>query len=165
MLTSANIFLRKLNRSDADFILAIENDPENWKVSGTVEPFTKGEIADFVTQPQDLYEQQQVRYVICLSSDEKPIGTIDLFEFNASNKIVGVGILIADLSARKKGFATEALGLISEYCRNELNVVTIFCNIFKDNMLSIRLFEKNGFQFIEERELFEKPVNYYELKL
>ena len=76
-----------------------------------------------------------------------------------------IGILIGEKSYRNKGYASEALNLIIDYCRNELSLVNLFCNIQKDNTTSIRLFEKCGFQFIEELVLFDNKVNYYELKL
>jgi len=161
VLKSQNIFLRKLESTDVDFILKWENNIENWSVSGTSVPFTIEEITGFVNDEQDLIKNEQIRYVICLTENDKPIGTVDLFEFDIQNKTVGVGVLIADNSHRQKGYASEVLNVISDYCRNELNVVTIFCNIYKDNKSSIRLFEKCGFHFVDERILFDKPVNYY----
>ncbi len=165
MLAAENIFLRTLQSSDAKEMLRWENNPENWEVSGTKAPFTKEEIEAFVSADSDINKNQQIRYIICLNSTNQAIGTIDLFEYDAQNKSVGVGILIADKEDRRKGYANEALTLIENYCSNELNIVTIFCNIIKDNTASIRLFEKCRFQFIEERVLFENEVNYYELKL
>ncbi|PCI94438.1 MAG: GNAT family N-acetyltransferase [Flavobacteriales bacterium] len=165
LLKSQNIFLRKLESTDVDLILEWENNIENWEVSGTVKPFTKEEIEQFVNGNHDIYENKQIRYVICLVANNRAIGALDLFEFDSQNKTVGVGVLIAETENRRTGYASDSLNLICDYCSNELNVVTIFCNILKDNIASIRLFEKNGFQFVEERILFKKPINYYELKL
>lgn len=165
MINGAHIFLRELQATDVDFIYKWENDTENWKVSGTTKPFTKDEIEIFVNTQQDLTLNEQIRYVICLQDSETPIGTIDLFEFDALQKTIGIGILIGEKSYRNKGFASEALNLIIDYCRNELSLVNVFCNIQINNTTSIRLFEKCDFQFIEERVLFDDKVNYYELKL
>jgi diamine N-acetyltransferase len=165
VLKSKRIFLRKLQETDIDFILKWENDIEFWKVSGTIKPYTKKEISEFVTGQHDILENKQIRYVICLEENNSAIGTVDLFEYNKQNKLVGVGILIAEKAYRQKGYADEALNLISSYCSNELNIVTIFCNISSDNIQSIRLFEKNGFHLVDERILFDQSVNYYELKL
>lgn len=159
-----HIFLRELQPTDADVMLKWENDVDNWKVSGTTKPFTKEQIETFVNNPQNLELNEQMRFVICLIDSKKPIGTLDLFEFDAVEKAVGIGILIAEKAFRNKGYAEEALNLVTDYCRNELKLVNVFCNIQKDNTASIRLFEKCGFQFIGEKELFGKPVNYYELK-
>ncbi len=165
MLSSKNIFLRTLQPYDTDDISKWENDSKNWKVSGTIKPFTKAEIESFVNAEHNINLNKQIRYVICLNSTQKAIGTVDLFEYDTQNKILGVGILIAELTNRNKGYASESLGLIIDYCRNELRIVNLFCNILKDNATSIRLFENLGFQFVEECVLFENEVNYYELKL
>ncbi len=146
-------------------ILRWENNSENWGVSGTRTPFIEEDILHLVNTQQDIKINKQIRYMICLNSTQNAIGTLDLFEFNESNKIIGVGILIADVENRNKGYAQETINLIIDYCRNELELISIFCNILKDNSTSIRLFENCGFQFIEERELDEKKVNYYELSL
>ena len=164
MLKSTNIFLRTLQSSDAEVIFEWENNPKNWEISGTKSAFTKEEINTFVNGNHDLKENQQIRYVICLNDPEEAIGTIDLFEYDAKKKAVGLGVLIAGTENRNKGYASEAINLMIDYCRNELKLVHLFCNIIKDNTASIRLFEKCGFQFIEERVLFESAVNYYELK-
>jgi diamine N-acetyltransferase len=165
LLASENIFLRTLQSNDAEVMLKWENNPENWEVSGTTTPFTKEEIEGFVSAEHDIEKNQQIRYVICLNSNRKAVGTIDLFEYDAESHKVGVGVLIAEIEHRNKGYASEALKLIINYCRNELNVVNLFCSITKDNIASIRLFEKCDFQFVEKRMLDENEVNYYQLEL
>ena len=162
MLKGSNIFLRKLSPSDAEVILKWENNAANWEISGTTTPFTEAEIDVFVNGEHDIVKNKQIRYIICLNEIELVIGTIDLFEFDSLNKTIGIGVLIAEDVHRKKGYAGEALALLLDYCSNELSVVNAFCNITKDNEASIRLFEKNGFQFIEERKLYNNRVNYYE---
>lgn len=165
MLATSHIFLRPVQPSDADLLLEWENNPENWGVSNTKEPFTKQQIVDFVNSAHDIYINKQYRFMICLNQSETPVGCIDLFDFDEENKRVGVGVLVADKKHRNQGIATQSIQLIIDYCRNKLAIVYLFCHVFKENKNSIRLFEKCGFQFIEERKLFGKPVNYYELKL
>jgi diamine N-acetyltransferase len=165
LLKSENIFLRELQSTDVDVILKWENNPENWKVSGTTMPYIKEDIAEFVSAEHDIVKNEQLRFVICLNPSEQAIGTIDLFEYNVQENTVGVGVLIAETVNRNKGFAKEALDFILNYCRNELKIVTVFCNIIKDNKASIRLFEGCGFQFVDERILFKNEVNYYEKTL
>ncbi len=163
-LKSANIYLRNLSPLDASNLFDWENNPENWEVSNTEKLFTREEIEEFVHQPQDIHLNQQLRFMICLNNTNQSIGCIDLFEYEIGKR-VGVGILIADESSRNKGYATEALNLLIGYCRNELKVANIFCNIFKTNTPSIRLFENCGFTFVEERFLDHQKVNYYIFKV
>ena len=163
-LISDNIYLRNLNLLDTSIIFEWENNPENWEVSNTEKLFTLQEIEEYVHQPQDIHLNQQLRFIICKNNNNKPIGCIDLFDYEVK-KSVGIGILIADKKFRNKGYATEALKLLIDYCRYELKVTNIFCNIFKTNTPSIRLFENCGFKFIEERMLDGNKVNYFELKI
>lgn len=72
------------------------------------------------------------------------IGSIDLFDFDPFHKRAGIGILI-DEPFRRKGFALEALSLLTEYCFHTLNLHQIYCTIGDDNSESIKLFAKAGF--------------------
>lgn len=157
------ISLRKMLSEDVDVLLIWENNPDNWQISDTVAPFSRKQIEDFVNQPQSLKDNKQQRFMVCL--DSKPIGCIDLFEYDENKSTAGVGVLIAKKLDRNKGYASKALNILIDKCRNELSIVHLFCNIFKENKASIRLFEKSGFQFVDERKLDDKPVNYYELNL
>lgn len=163
-LISDNIYLRNLAPLYASNLFDWENNPENWEVSNTEKHFSLEEIEEFVNQPQDINLNHQLRFIICINNTNLPIGCIDLFDYE-EGKSVGVGILIAEKKYRNKGYATDALKLLIDYCRNELRVTTIFCNIFINNKPSIRLFEGCGFTFVEERILDENEVNYYELKI
>lgn len=156
------VSLREIQSADADELLKWENNPENWEVSETKQPYTEQEIKAFVNQEQNIKKHLQQRFMICLN--DTPIGCIDLFEYNPLINKAGVGILIAKKIDRNKGYASKALNLLINKCRNELNIVHLFCNIYKDNKASIRLFEKCGFQFVDERKLDGNLVNYYELK-
>lgn len=157
------VSLREMLFTDVNKLLKWENNPDNWQISDTVAPFSRKQIEDFVNQPQSLKDNKQQRFMVCL--DDNPIGCIDIFEYDTAKRKAGVGVLIAEESNRNKGYASEALNLLIEKCRNELNVVHLFCNIYKENKASIRLFEKCGFQFVDERKLEGKSVNYYELKI
>jgi diamine N-acetyltransferase len=56
-----------------------------------------------------------------------------------------VGILIADPSDRRKGYAREALETLVNYCSDILNLHQLYCNIEADNEASIALFKGLGF--------------------
>jgi diamine N-acetyltransferase len=77
--------------------------------------------------------------------DKKTIGTIDLFDFEPFHRRAGIGILIADESYRKRGFATMSLTCLLKYCFKTLKLHQLYCNILASNTESIELFEKHGF--------------------
>lgn len=161
MLKGRNIYLRALEITDVEFILSVENNKDNWEVSGTNKPYTEQQIQAYILAKQTLNTHCQERFVVCLNNNQS-IGCIDLFEYDNTKTKAGIGIIITTEN-RGKGYAKEALKLLIEYCKKELYIKTLFCNIFKNNFTSINLFESCGFRYIEEKELYEKPVKYFEL--
>ena len=88
MLEKSEISLRSLEKEDVDFLLNLENDTSIWEVSRTVAPFTKEEIADYISNAkQDIIIAEQYRIVINLKGVQ--IGCIHLYEYNCKEKKVG----------------------------------------------------------------------------
>lgn len=160
MLKGENIYLRALEPSDADLIFRWENNPSNWKISGTLLPFSKHLIEQYVNSAQDIYSVKQLRFII-ESNHKKPLGTIDLFDFDPINNRAGVGILIADSEERGKGYAKEALKLLIDYTFNHLSMRSLFCNILEDNKISLNLFESCGFEIVGlKKDWIKTPRGY-----
>ncbi len=145
-LQGEKISLRAIEPQDIDILYQWENDTENWNVSNTQTPFSRFVLEQYIASAhEDIYTAKQLRLIIC-DNDNKAIGSIDLFDFDPNNLRAGIGILIADKSDRKKGYASEALSLLINYCFLSLNLHQIYCNITTDNETSILLFQKHGFQ-------------------
>ena len=148
MLSGTKIKLRAIEPSDIDLLHKWENDRSIWRVSNTVTDFSRQAIKEYIASITDIYADKQLRLMICFTSNNKSIGCIDLFDFDSNNMKAGVGILIAESSERQKGYASEALYLLINYCFTTLNLHQLYCNIHVDNAASLRLFKKNGFQEI-----------------
>ena len=89
-----------------------------------------------------------MRLAICQQSDEKILGLIDLYDFSPLHNRAGLGILIKDISDRKKGIGSEALNLLVNYAFDILNLHQVYANISETNVASLTLFENNGFEKI-----------------
>ena len=149
------IHLRALEPTDLNQLYKWENDSSIWSVSGTLVPFSKFVLEEFVTQVhQDIYTNKQLRLMIDLKyfdeADEdettRSIGCVDLFDFDPKNKRAGIGILIADKADRGRGYATEALHLIMDYGFEVLDLHQIYSNIRVENESSVSLFKRAGFE-------------------
>ena len=151
-LTGKHIKLRALEPSDVDLIYNWENNTAIWKVSNTIVPFSKETISQFITYERDIYADKQLRLVICKIEDDKAIGTIDLFDFDMRHQRAGVGVLLAEESERKKGYASEALEIVINYGFTTLMLHQLYCNIPSDNVASVKLFEKHGFKRMGEKK-------------
>lgn len=155
LLTGELIRLRALEPTDLNRLYRWENDASIWSVSGTMAPFSRYVLEEFVNQAHhDIYTNKQLRLIIDLKyvsdaeelDEPKAIGCVDLFEFDPRNHRAGLGILIADRADRGKGYATEALHLVVEYSFQVLDLHQLYCNVRIDNENSIALFKKSGFE-------------------
>jgi len=140
------ILLRALEPEDLDFLYQIENDVENWEISETKIPFSKYLLHEYLkTVGEDISKTGQLRLVVEDKSTHKPLGLIDLFEYDAINSRCGIGLII-NAENRNSGIGTESLILLSEYCKNTLNLHQLYCDIQSNNKESILFFEKNNFK-------------------
>ncbi|MGB3143211.1 MAG: GNAT family N-acetyltransferase [Maribacter sp.] len=144
-LQGNQVYLRALEKKDLDFLYQLENDTENWEISGTQTPYSKDVLQLYLDNAHlDIYEVKQLRLVIC-SQDHQSIGLIDLFDFEPYHQRVGLGIIIQDTEMRNKGIGKEAIQLVIEYAFQTLGVKQVYANILEENEPSLNLFEKLGF--------------------
>jgi len=144
-LCGQKINLRALEPEDLQFLFDTENDTSFWEVSDTQTPFSKFVLKQYLENAHlDIFEAKQLRLIIEEKTNNQPAGIIDLFDFNPQHKRAGIGILIHK-KYQEKGFASEALKLLINYCFTHLQLHQLFANITSDNTKSIALFKKHNF--------------------
>lgn len=139
------VSLRALEPEDLQFLFDTENDESFWEVSNTQTPFSKFLLKQYLENAYlDIFEAKQLRLIIQENLNKKPVGMIDLFEFNPQHKRAGIGVLVHE-KYQKNGFASEAIQLLIDYSFTHLNLHQLFANITSDNKKSIALFKKHNF--------------------
>ena len=157
-LQGKKISLRSVLPADAPALHKWENDKANLLAGGRKKPYSQKEIKDFIANQKDIYLDKQLRLMICIPPlllkekglGDEVIGCIDLFDFNAQNLSVGIGILI-EKKFRKKGYASDALWLLITYSFEILHLAELNCSIAQDNKASIQLFQKQKFRKTGEK--------------
>jgi diamine N-acetyltransferase len=148
-LKGNNIYIRALEPNDLEFLYAIENDQSIWEVSNTHTPYSRFLVKQYLENAhQDIYEAKQLRLAICQDQDFPAVGLIDLFDFDPKNNRAGVGIVIQNQEDRNQNIGSEALDLLIQYAFYNLNLHQLYANIGEENVASIALFTKFGFQKI-----------------
>lgn len=143
------IRLRALEPEDIDTLYRWENNPNVWRVSGTVAPFSKYILRQFIeNQKYDIYETRQMRLVIEAKSQSKPVGTIDLFDIDPYNSRAGVGIIIFDSEFEGQGYASSALQALIRYSFHCLGLNQLYCNVLSNNVRSLNLFRSKDFNVV-----------------
>jgi diamine N-acetyltransferase len=146
ILHGQKVFLRALEPEDLKLLFRWENDTEIWNISDTLSPVSRYILKKYIENSyKDIYETKQLRLIIQLTQEDKPVGTIDLFDFDPFNSRAAVGILIAEKEERRKGYAMEALELVKKYSFDILKINQLYCSILTENSSSLDLFQKAGF--------------------
>lgn len=137
--------LRALEPSDLELLYLWENDTEVWRVSGSCAPVSRERLQHFIEeQNYDIYATRQMRLII--ESNGMAIGTLDIIDFDPQNSRFGIGILIYANENRRMGFARSAIEAIKEYGRTTLFVNQIWASVAEDNIASLELFRRCGFE-------------------
>ena len=140
------IRLRAIEPEDLELLYEWENSGTYWVISNTVAPFSRFTLKRYIENShKNIYETGQLRLMIDQIEDNLTIGTIDIFEFDPFHKRAGIGILIANESYRRKGYASMSLICLINYCFKTLQLHQLYCHILANNRESLELFKKHGF--------------------
>lgn len=144
------INLRAIEPEDLDTLYGIENDESLWNVGATSVPYSRYTLYDYIANSKnDIYTDRQVRLMI-EDGNRSVAGIVDIINFDPRNMRAEVGIVIKR-DYRNKGFAGATLRKIKDYSLTILHLHQLYAYIDKNNIRSIRLFEKCG--FIKSSEL------------
>ena len=145
-LHHGKISLRPLEPEDIELLYQWENNMEIWEISNTKTPFSRYILTEYIKNShKDIFETKQLRLII-QNEENRPVGAVDLFDFEPYHQRAGVGILIHNTGDQNQGYATSALKALFNYARNVFGLKQLFANIAEDNPQSIALFEKVGFE-------------------
>lgn len=149
LLKNKDIVLRAVEPEDLEILYRWENSTVLWYHGNTLAPYSKLVLRQYINDSleMDIYQSKQLRLMIDLVEQKVTIGTIDLYDIDAHNRRAGIGILIDD-DYRRRGFAKQALELMSNYAFDFLYFHQIYAYIAQSNTNSISLFEKAGYQSV-----------------
>ena len=135
--------LRALEPTDLEIMYDVENDKSLWVYSNTTSPFSKHTLKKFIENSHlDIIEHNQLRLVI--HDESNSYGFIDLFDYDQVSRRAGIGIIIFE-RFRHRGIGSLSLKLIEEHVLNHLPMHQLYANISSNNVESISLFKKNGY--------------------
>jgi diamine N-acetyltransferase len=144
-LSIERIYLRAVEPEDLEIMYAIENDPEMWDISNFVSPYSRYMLKQYIEASQsDVFADKQLRLMIVGHSDNEIIGTLDLTDFVPLHSRAEVGIAVRR-EFRGKGYATDALTLLCDYCFRFLRMHQLYARMAADNAECIALFRSAGF--------------------
>jgi len=101
------------------------------------------ELRDYVSQLTG--DPLNVFLAINLKESERHIGNIKLGPINWQHRFADVGLCIGEKDCWGKGYATEAIRLLTAYAFRELNLHKLTAGCYGNNQGSIRAFLRAGY--------------------
>jgi diamine N-acetyltransferase len=144
MIRGSKINLRALEIVDADLFLEWENAEDAREHSGFYQPVSAYLAEQFIAHSnRPVQEVGQLRLVI-ESLDKQQIGLMDIYDIDFPQRRAALGVYIAP-EFRQKGFAIEAIQLMTTYAFDTLNLELLYADIRAHHQTSLKAFARAGF--------------------
>jgi ribosomal-protein-alanine N-acetyltransferase len=152
------IFLRHLKKTDAtlEYIKWLNSKKINQFLESRFTKHTQKDVENYIKQMNS--NNDLLFFAIIRKDNQKHIGNIKLGPINKNHNLAEIGIMIGDEKSWGKGYASEAIKIISDLGFNLLKLHKITAGSYEENIGSIKAFLKAGF-FIEgvrSRHFFSK---------
>jgi RimJ/RimL family protein N-acetyltransferase len=142
------IYIRILAPDDAseEYVSWINNNEINQYLESRFRVQTLESVRSFIdamnSSPVDAL------FGIFLHDTQEHIGNIKIGNIDTFHRRAEVGLIIGKRAAWGKGYATEAIALITQYAFEELNLNKLFAGMYAENLGSYKAFIKCGWKHV-----------------
>jgi ribosomal-protein-alanine N-acetyltransferase len=143
---SARLALRQLTPADVTerYVAWLNDDEVNRYLESRFAAHTLATTRGFVEAMEA--DGSNVLLGVFLTHDGRHIGNIKIGPIDAVHRSADVGLLIGERDEWGKGYATEAIGLATEYAFSVLDLRKLTAGCYEQNLGSARAFEKAGWR-------------------
>ncbi|MGR5134554.1 GNAT family N-acetyltransferase [Vibrio alfacsensis] len=166
-LTTERLTLRLVSVDDAPFILNLYNHPDFYRFVGDKQIRTLEEAQRYIEL--NMLRMQKLKGVSLLvvetKDDNQPIGICGLVKRDTLTAFdIGYGYLP---TAYGKGYAIEAAKAVVKFAHDGMNIENLVAITNNDNIRSIRLLKKLGFQYQRVEQQYDngRTLQLYSMKL
>jgi len=147
LLITDRLIIREFILDDAPFILELVNEPDWIKFIGDRNIHNLVDSKNYIVN--SFFKSYQTfgfgPYLVAVKENELPIGMSCLIKRESLENVdIGYAFL---KKHRGKGYAMEAVMATKNYAQTELHIGTLAAITNEDNIASIKLLKKLGFQF------------------
>lgn len=142
-LVGEKTVLRPGEDNDLQYLFKWYNDAELNKLAGwsdskvTVDKLRYNLYRSYGSDPMNLMIDDE---------DGRPIGTIQLYDFNDQDKSCKLGIRIGDRNYWGKGYGEDAVNTLLEYAFMQLDLYRVTLKVYEYNERAARCYVKCGFK-------------------
>jgi RimJ/RimL family protein N-acetyltransferase len=145
MIAHGAVYLRAGEREDIPRFAAWMNDWRTSRTLGTRSPFSLPMEEAWFERMSANQGKEGYFFVACLLEDDRPIGTVGLFELDLSDGNAGLGISIGAPEDRGRGLGTDTLRALLGFGFGMLRLERIWLDVYDMNPGARRVYERVGF--------------------
>jgi RimJ/RimL family protein N-acetyltransferase len=150
-ISGRNLYLRDVRTEDA------VGNYHRWMNCAEITRFLESRFRPSSTREIEAYielinrDHDCIFLAICQIADERHIGNIKMGPINRIHRTAELGILIGEKDCWGKGYATEAIELMTEFAFTKLDLRKLTASAYANNVGSIKAFQKAGFRIEGQR--------------
>ena len=140
------IYLREVRPSDVnENYYRWMNDPEVTQyLESRFAPNSMETLQEYVRN--FMGNKDNIFLAIVLKENHKHLGNIKMGPIDWFHRLADIGVMLGEKDSWGKGYAAEAISLLSEHAFKNLNLHKLTAGCYKPNEGSLRAFEKAGFE-------------------
>ena len=149
MLEGKNVRLVLLEHKHLDSIMDGWNNPELRRFLGGYIPATRAQEVEWIENVQrQVKERSAFSFAIENLSDSSFLGSTAVHSIEWVARSARLGIAVFDPENWGKGYGSEAMEMLIEFCWKHLNLRRLELGVHAFNERAIRAYEKLGFKLI-----------------
>jgi diamine N-acetyltransferase len=145
MIRGEQVYLRPAERTDIPTFVRWFTDAEVQRHLAMRAPMSEAGEEAWFDRMLAAYGKTDYHFVICLLSDDRPIGTVGLHGIDLENGNAEFGIAIGEKAEWDKGHGTDATLAICDFGFGALRLERISLLVYAGNARARRAYEKAGF--------------------
>ncbi len=154
------VTLRAMEPDDLEHLYRWENASE--KDSSTEHRlYSRHELTQFIlsAENEDVYASRQQRLMAV--DGDVTVGFVEIYDFDPYHHHAGFGVLV-DNQLRGQGYSIAMMAALEEYCRAELQIHVLWCDVAASNTASRTMLRRCGYEEIGRRKDWLYVNGHYE---
>jgi RimJ/RimL family protein N-acetyltransferase len=145
VIAHGSVYLRAGERSDIPSFVQWMNDSRTSRTLAVVAPISIASEEAWFDRMLESQGRDGYFFTICLIEDDRPIGTIGLFDLDLRNGNAGLGISIGDPADTNQGRGSDALRALVGWAFDTLRLERVWLDVYDFNPRAAAVYERVGF--------------------
>ena len=145
IISHGSIYLRPGERDDIPRFVRWMNDYRISRTLAISAPISEASEAQWFDRMLADQGKGGYFFVACLMDDDRPIGTVGLFELDLRNGSAGLGISVGDPADQGRGHGTDMLRALLGWAFGMLRLERVWLDVYDTNPRARAVYERVGF--------------------